>query len=83
MTKNRSRLGKEPILKPHDRERGKALTKANHREDDLDRAGRLLAKLKADEPAMKQRIDRAFADMAEAREELALHLEAMQSREAY
>lgn len=52
-------------------------------EDPLDRAKRILDRLEADEPEMRKRIDAAFADMAEARAELALHVAAMQSREAY
>lgn len=48
-------------------------------EDPLDRAKVLLEKLEADEPAMRKHIDEAFADMADAREELALHIAAMQS----
>lgn len=47
--------------------------------DPLNRAKQLLDRLEADEPAMRKRIDEAFADMADAREELALHIAAMRS----
>jgi len=63
-------FGREPIVKPHERERAQRMTAAKHKEDDLDRAGKLLAKLKADEPAMRDRLDAAFADMADARKDL-------------
>ena len=49
----------------------------------LDRAAQMLERLKADEPAMRKRLDEAFADMAAAREELALHLAAMNAKERY
>lgn len=48
-------------------------------EDHLEKAKRILDQLEADEPAMRQRINEAFHDMAAAREELRLHLEAMKS----
>jgi len=63
-------FGREPIVRPHEYERAKRQTAAKHKADMLDRAGELLAKLKADEPAMRERLDAAFADMAEARKDL-------------
>ena len=51
--------------------------------DPLDRAKEILQRLKDDEGAMRQRIDEAFDAMREAREELALHIEAMKSEERY
>lgn len=48
-------------------------------EDHLDKAKRILDRLERDEPHMRARIKIAFDEMAAAREELRLHLEAMKS----
>lgn len=68
--KKLSLFGREPIVRPHEYERAKRLTAGKHKADALDRAAELLAKIKADEPAMRDRLDAAFADMAEARRDL-------------
>ena len=64
------RFGREPLVKPHEYERARRETAGKHKADALDRAGELLAKLKADEPAMRDRLDAAFEDMADARKDL-------------